>query len=163
MQITINYITPQWLCHIHFFNMITQDLIRLVCIAHSALSQKSYHAGHLECFVMDREALAKQGDNALGSVRLSVCPSVCALLLVYFVINPVGRFLCSFFFIYIYFFLFFFCSSTGWRLQPTLDSCVLVSPPPMSSRLHNLEPSGRWHATICIWIMNMSGISSYSV
>ncbi len=37
---------------------------------------------------IDREALAKQGDNALGSVRpsvcpsvrLSVCPFVCALL-----------------------------------------------------------------------------------
>ncbi len=29
----------------------------------------------------DREALEKQGDNALGSVRSSVCPDDCALLL----------------------------------------------------------------------------------
>ncbi len=29
--------------------------------------------------IIDREALAKQGDNALGSVRPSVCPSVSRL------------------------------------------------------------------------------------
>ncbi len=36
----------------------------------------------------------------------------------------------------------------GWRLQPTRDSCALVSPPPMSSRHRILERYGRWHATL---------------
>ena len=32
-----------------------------------------------ECIFIDRVALAKQGDNVIGSVRPSVCPSVCTL------------------------------------------------------------------------------------
>ncbi len=36
---------------------------------------------HSLCIIIDWEALAKQGDNALSSVRLSVWMSVCALLL----------------------------------------------------------------------------------
>ncbi len=38
---------------------------------------------HCQCQVaifIDRVALAKQGDNVLGSVRPSVCQFVCALL-----------------------------------------------------------------------------------
>ena len=30
--------------------------------------------------IIDREALAKKGDNALGSVRPSVCPFVCVFV-----------------------------------------------------------------------------------
>ncbi len=39
-----------------------------ICIVREGKSQ-----GQL---IIDRVALAKQGDNALGGVRLSVCPSV---------------------------------------------------------------------------------------
>ncbi len=41
-------------------------------------------------------------------------------------------------------------SGTYWGLQPTCGSCALGSPPPMSSRHRNLEPLGRWPATIYI-------------
>ncbi len=34
--------------------------------------------------------------------------------------------------------------------QPSRGLLALVSPPLMSSRHHNLEPYGRWHATIFI-------------
>ena len=44
---------------------------------------------------------------------------------------------------------------TGWRLQPSRGLLALVSPPLMSSRHHNLEPYGRWHATLCINYVEM--------
>ncbi len=64
-------------------------------------------------------------------------------------------------------YLFELCNPIVQRLQPTGDFCALGSAPPMSSRHRNLEPLGRWHATIyihrgkvnwlsqllCVWIM----------
>ena len=41
------------------------------------------------------------------------------------------------------------CSPVGWRLQLLRGSRTFGIPPPMSSRQRNLEPLGRWHATIC--------------
>ncbi len=38
--------------------------------------------------IIDRVALAKQGDNRIGSVRPFVCPFVCAFLLEPFDLRP---------------------------------------------------------------------------
>ena len=43
-----------------------------------------------------------------------------------------------------------------WRLEPTSGSRGLGSPPPMSSLHRNLEPLGRWHATIFYLFININ-------
>ncbi len=63
---------------LHNFNIFFWECMIIVtsCIHFTPTQLKSWKSMSIYIIIIDREALAKQGDNGIGSVRPSVCPSV---------------------------------------------------------------------------------------